>query len=185
MAEYIQGREPLRWSLILCVWLSVPATAYFLIHQDLVPRVRIVPAEGELSEVTGKLNPATAINNRSYVFWTDGGQKMTIGCEPDSYYAYCLKDISLQQLSQGGVKIKYYSVPNPVWLTAPNIVMSIRFNGVDVVNYRDRSIELQRYLVRRAAAKRSWRFWLSDAFIPGAILLFSFIITYRPSSARR
>jgi hypothetical protein len=142
---------------VLCIVGGIGLGAYSL-NLDLVPHTWSVPLEGELKIADGQFIPYKPGNKAPYIFQTDGGGRINLGCLPESAMAACLQDagIPLNYLAQKRARIGYFYVQNWSVPSLSNVLTTLSVDDRQLLTFPNSRQKMMTWSVTEERIKHSF-----------------------------
>jgi len=134
------------WLLILPFSALMLLIAWLLFHlADPGGRSWHVPLPEDLNTFSGTFEATPEYYSAPYVVRAANGDRLVLGCVPDSKIVACLKDAGISRASLTGkrVTVRYFIVPKRPF-RHPNILSSLSLNGEEVLGLEERGQALRR-----------------------------------------
>ncbi len=167
------------WHFVIALYVVGTGLGIYLLGLDLIPQAWVIPPPNGLTVATGHFEPIKSGIKAPYHFVTTTGEKLNIGCLPESAMAACLDSdgLSLQRLSQSQVEIGYFHARNLRAPSLSNIVMTLSSDGNQLMTYDIQAEKLKAWSVREDAIKHSALSLGVDVFLPIVLLIFAAWLT--------
>jgi len=167
------------WHFVIVLYVASIASGLYWLGLDLVPHAWAIPSEQQLTIAQGHFEPIKPGIKSPYIFATDSGARVALGCLPESAMASCLADagISLNELSRVHSEIGYFRVQNWRISDLSNVLMTLSAGGRPLLTYADSQEKWQLWSVREEEIKHSFFSLGAAAFLPAALLVFALWLT--------
>jgi hypothetical protein len=155
-AAAIQTR--LRWSWPAVFALFAVGIVFLIIQRrkEFVPHSWEIPAQADLIIANGTFSAWKPSYKSPFLFGTDNGRTIKLGCGPDRRTNLCLDDvIHLQELAPQEAKIGYFVSNNSSAPQLANVLMTVEAGGKTVLSYSEARKRLLIWSVKEEQTKHS------------------------------
>jgi hypothetical protein len=125
------------WGPIVTYCVTGVVMSLFMMARDLSPAKWAIPGSDQLQYASGAFLPREP--GAAYLFKTDGGRTLSLGCEPQGFGAQCFDDAAAgnQHLTLG-----YFYVHNAERPNLSDILVTVTFGDRQLLGYAERKKQL-------------------------------------------
>lgn len=128
------------WGPLMAWFLCGVVMSAYLLFQDVAREKWVIPTESRLQYASGDFllrQPGEA-----YVFQTDGGRRISLGCQPQGFSTDCFDEKRVADDGSHGLSIGYFYVRNIKKSQLSNVLVTVSSANQKFLGYSNRKRQL-------------------------------------------